>query len=108
MWEAIVQKLVGGFGTEVAGYYRDKQKLKHDLEMERMRGKVEWEKALTRRASESEGRDHEWELESIRNSGWKDEWVLVVLTIPMVLVFFPITQPYIAIGFDHLQSTPDW
>jgi hypothetical protein len=108
MWEAIVGKLLGGFGEEVAGYYRDRQKLKHERELAKLKGKIAWEEAKTRRASESEGRDHDWELESIRNSGWKDELVIIVLTIPLVLVFVPFTQPYVEEGFKQLALTPDW
>lgn len=108
MWETIVGKLLGGFGEEVAGYYRDKQRLKHERELEKLRGKIEYEKAKTQRASESEGRDHEWESLSIQNSGWKDEWVLVILSIPLVLVFVPWTQETILQGFAALETTPEW
>ena len=108
MWEAIVGKLLGSFSETVADVYLEKRRLKHERQMEQLRGKIEWEKALTRRASESEGRDHEWETESIRNSGWKDEMVIIVLSIPLVCVFIPPLQPYIATGFDHLATTPDW
>jgi hypothetical protein len=108
MWEAIVGKLLGGFGEEVAGYYRDKQKLKHERELEKLRGKIAWEQAQTERARESEGRDHEWEQLSIQNSGWKDEWVLVILSIPLVLSFVPHTVVYVQMGFAALEQTPDW
>lgn len=108
MWEAIVGKLLGGFGAEVAGYYRDKQKLKHEQQLAKLRGKIAYEEAKIRRASESEGRDHEWELESIRNSGWKDEWVLVILSIPLVLCFLPWTVAYVQMGFSALANTPEW
>lgn len=108
MWEAIVGKLLGSFSEQVAQVYLEKKRLKHEAKMEQLRGKIEWEKALTRRASESEGRDHEWETESIRNSGWKDEMVIIVLSIPLVLVFIPFTQPYVEEGFKQLALTPDW
>lgn len=108
MWEAIVGKLLGGFGEEVAGYYRDKQKLKHQRELAKLEGKIAYEEAKIRRAENSEGRDHEWELESIRNSGWKDEWVLILLSVPLVLVFIPATQSTVMVGFETLQQTPEW
>jgi hypothetical protein len=108
MWETIVGKLLGGFGEEVAGYYRDKQKLKHERELEKLRGKIQYEKAKSERAARSEGYDNDWELAQIRNSGWKDEFTLGVLSIPMILVFFPPTAPYIADGFDKLAGTPEW
>lgn len=108
LWDSIVGSLIGKVAPAVAGYYQTKLELKAQVEIETLKGKIAWEQALTKRASESEGRDHEWEIESIKNSGWKDEWVLIVLSIPMILVFFPWTQPYIATGFEHLQQTPDW
>jgi hypothetical protein len=86
----------------------EKQRLKQEVELEVLRGKRAWEEAKSRRASESEGRDHEWEVESIRNSGWKDELVILVLTIPLVLVFIPATAPYVLEGFKILETTPDW
>jgi hypothetical protein len=39
---------------------------------------------------------------------WKDEWVLIVLSIPMILVFIPFTQPFITAGFASLATTPLW
>lgn len=108
MWAKIVATLTGQTVEAVLEYKNTKRKLEADIELEKLRGKAAWEAAKTQRASESEGRDHEWELESIRNSGWKDEWVLVVLSIPMILVFIPWTQPAILIGFEELATTPVW
>ncbi len=108
MLSGIIGALLQKVAPKVADYYMDKEEQKHLIEMEKLRGKQAWEEAKTRRASESEGRDHAWELESIRNSGWKDELVIIVLTIPLVLVFIPFTQPYVETGFQHLEMTPDW
>jgi len=108
MWTTIVSKLLGTFSEKVADVYIEKKRLQNELKMETLRGKIAYEEAKTRRASESEGRDHAWELESIRNSGWKDEMVIIVLSIPMVLVFIPGLEQYITAGFASLQTTPDW
>lgn len=112
MWTTIVAKLLpkiaGDIGGKVADYYIQKQQLKQERDLEKLRGKIAWEQAKTQRASESEGRDADWELESIRNSGWKDEYVLIILSIPLVLVFIPQTEPYILDGFNALAQTPDW
>jgi hypothetical protein len=107
MWATLLGKLLGkGADWATAREVRKTQieALKHEREIEKIKGKIEYEKALTKRASESEGRDHEWELESIRNSGWKDEWVLVVMTIPLVLVFIPFTQQVVLEGFQTLET----
>jgi hypothetical protein len=108
MWAKIIATLTGQTVEAVMNYKSTKTRLKADIELEKLRGKAAYEMAKTQRASESEGRDHEWELESIRNSGWKDEWVLIILSIPMVLVFIPFTQAAIMNGFAVLQDTPLW
>ncbi len=108
MWQKLLGSLVGGSLEKYIEYKQKKRELIHERELEKIRGKIEYEKALTKRASESEGRDHEWELESIRNSGWKDEFVLIVLSLGMVGVFVPPLQPYVLSGFDALAQTPDW
>ena len=108
MWSSIVGALLGKVAPKVADYYIAKQQLKQEVTLEILRGKAEYEKAKTKRASESEGRDHEWELESIRNSGWKDEATWLVLSIPMIFVFFPPMAPYVLEGFRILETTPSW
>ena len=110
IWDAIVGGLLKTVAPKVAEHYTKKMELKHNLEMEVLKGKAAWEQAKTQRASESEGRDHDWEVESIRNSGWKDEWVLILLSIPLILVFFPYDwgAPAVLSGFAVLETTPDW
>jgi hypothetical protein len=108
LFESIVSGLLGKVAPKVADYYIQKVELKHQRELTVIKGKIAYEEAKITRASESEGRDHEWEIESIRNSGWKDEWVLILLSIPMIGVFVPGLAPYILTGFDILDQTPDW
>jgi hypothetical protein len=100
--------LLGKVAPKVADYYIQKEQLKYQIKLETLKGKIAYEKAKTARASESEGRDHEWELESIRNSGYKDEWVLFLLSIPMVMSFIPATVQYVTSGFEALEGTPPW
>lgn len=108
MWTTLMSKLLGSFSEKAADVYIKRQELKAEIKLEEMRGKVAYQQAKTQRAADSEGHDHDWEMESIKNSGWKDEWVLIVLSIPMILVFIPWTQPYIESGFVALAATPLW
>lgn len=58
-----------------------------------------------------EGRslDNLWELESLKNSGWKDEMWSILFAIPAFAVFIPGLAPYIKQGFEILDSsTPEW
>lgn len=106
--------LVGGaldkIAPEVGGYFREKQHQKHLIEMERLKGKQAWEMAQTRRAEKSEGRDHEWEMQSLvlHGKGWKDEFVLLVLSVPAIMAFIPTLDQYVLDGFKALGTTPYW
>lgn len=108
LWDSIVEAALGKFAPSIVGHYTKKMELKHQIEEKKLEGKIAWEMAKTKRAEASEGRDHDWEMMSIQNSGWKDELVLIVLTIPMILVFIPGFEVYVAKGFDHLAETPEW
>lgn len=108
MFKSILNALLGKAIPAAAEFFVEKEKLEQQVKLEKLKGKIAWEQALTRRASESEGRDHEWELESIRNSGWKDEWILMLLSIPLILSFIPGTVVYVQMGFAALSQTPEW
>lgn len=49
-----------------------------------------------------------WELASIKNSGWKDEFFTLVLALPAVLCFIPGMADVVSDGFKALQQTPTW
>lgn len=108
LWDSIVGALLGKVAPKVADYYQKKLELKHKLRLTKIEGKIRVEEAKIQRAERSEERDHEWELAQITNSGWKDEWVLILLSIPLILVFIPPTQEYVLNGFAVLDTTPQW
>ncbi len=64
--------------------------------------------AKIKRLQESQEADIAWENTSITNSGWKDEWFTIILSIPAILCFIPGGAKYVTAGFDSLQGTPDW
>ena len=41
-------------------------------------------------------------------SSWKDEWFVIVLSIPLVLAFIPGTEGWVDKGFAQLSKAPDW
>ena len=107
-WAKILATLTGQTVENVIAYKTAKQTLKANIVLERLKGKAEYERAKSERASESEGFDAQWEAQSINNSGWKDEGTWLVLSIPLILVFFPIFQPAVLAGFAALETTPLW
>jgi len=108
MWAKIIATLTGQTVESVLAYKAAKATLKANIVLEKLKGKAAYERAKSERAENSEGRDHEWEMQSIANSGWKDEYVLIVLSIPMILSFIPYTQPFVVSGFVALDGTPLW
>jgi hypothetical protein len=39
---------------------------------------------------------------------WKDEYLMLLLSIPMIMAFIPSLAPYVEEGFRVLEKTPDW
>ena len=53
----------------------------------------------------------DWELAAIRatQSSWKDEWLTIIFTLPMVLCFCgDWGRQVVTDGFIALQNMPDW
>jgi len=55
-------------------------------------GEIEWEKTMAKTSGDS----------------WKDEYLVVVLTVPAILVFVPGMEDIIQRGFLVLDTLPDW
>jgi len=55
-------------------------------------GEVEWEKSMA----------------DATDSSWKDEFALVVLLAPAILVFIPSMTEYVRTGFEVLNTLPEW
>ena len=41
-------------------------------------------------------------------SSWKDEWFVIVLSIPLVLCWIPGAEGWVDRGFEQLNKAPDW
>ena len=74
-------------------------------------GKVAANKAEAQiRLKEATG-DIDWDLAAIRasQSSWKDEWITVLFSIPLVLSFCgEWGRAIVANGFDALSGMPQW
>jgi hypothetical protein len=105
---SILGNIVGSLGGKVVDAVSARSERKHQekvraIELEEVKHKTKLEMAM--RGQEM---DNSWELEQIRNSGWKDEFVLILLSIPLILCFHPETVMYVELGFAALDKTPDW
>lgn len=52
----------------------------------------------------------DWEKIMASNMGqsWKDEWILILWSIPMILCFVPNFSEFVFAGFSALEQTPEW
>ena len=52
----------------------------------------------------------DWERVMAENSGssWKDEFFVIVLSIPLILAFVPGAEGIVDRGFEQLHKAPDW
>lgn len=108
MWEKLVSWLTGGATEQVGEYFRERQKLKNELKLIKLRGEQAVAQAKYEAQAAREKHIADWEMASLANSGYKDEVVLGVLLIPYVGAFIPVVQDYILVGFQYLEQMPYW
>ena len=108
MLDKIVGALLGAPAEHIAEYLKEKQRLKSEFKLARLRARVAGERAKEARAIQADTNDHEWSLLQIQNSGWKDEFVLIVVSVPFILGFIPGMETYVKAGFANLSETPVW
>lgn len=94
-----------GIGTEWvrANQKRKTAKLEHELTLEKAKTDSQVKKIQT-----SQEADIAWEQTSLDQSGWKDEFLLILYSIPLVLCFIPEYATYVESGFAILEQTPEW
>jgi len=52
----------------------------------------------------------DWEAIQAQNAStsWKDEWLTLLFSIPLVMCFIPPLVPYVQAGFLVLKDMPEW
>ena len=88
----------------VTGWQKRKTvKLEGELAVSKAKTEAHVEKIKTGQAA-----DIAWEKTSLDQSGWKDEYWTIVLSVPMIMCFIPGLVDYVVAGFNALQGTPEW
>lgn len=102
MINLLLQGLVGVAGDAVSGFIETKKaKAKQKLV------KIEAETSLMEKQIKGE---IDWDVEAVKGSkeSWKDEYLTILFSIPLLLCFLPFTVEYVERGFEALSMTPDW
>lgn len=108
MIKQLLTWLTGGAAEQVGQYFAERQRLKNELKLKKLEGRIAIEAARTQAAVRKQEMVHTWEMAQIANSGYKDEVVLGVLLVPYLGSFIPGVQYYIWVGFQYLDQMPYW
>ena len=102
MLQMLIKPLLGVAGDAIGGYIETKKaKAKQKLV------KIEAETEIVKQQIKGE---IDWDVEAIKGSkeSWKDEYLTILFSIPLLLCFLPFTVEYVERGFAALAMTPDW
>ena len=102
MWGLLLKPLLGVASNAVSGFVETKKAKAHAkiteikavsaLKEQQIAGKVSWEASA---------------MDQMKGS-WKDEFVLLALMIPAILVFIPGMTEHVERGFEALHKLPDY
>jgi hypothetical protein len=104
--ESIISSVVGG----VSDYFKGKQELKKvKLEADKKVMIARAEAEVTRMLRQAE-QDYDLDRQAMMNmnNSWKDEFILLIFSLPIIFSFFPQTKSHVDEGFNALEGIPDW
>jgi len=92
----MIQALIGSVGSLASSYLEGKtaiQKAEATIRMKEATGEIDWDLAAMRASQ----------------SSWKDEWLTLLFSIPLVLSFCGSWgRGIVAEGFEALAGMPQW
>tara|TARA_B110000977_G_scaffold158677_1_gene202271 strand:+ start:49 stop:432 length:384 start_codon:yes stop_codon:yes gene_type:complete len=93
--------------TQLAGTWLDGKVEKTKAETGAKVAKAKAEAVIMERKATGE---LDWDLEMAKGSqsSWKDEWLTVLFSIPLVMAFIPGMEKVVENGFARLNEMPEW
>ena len=104
----IIGAVLGTIVNSVADWWKRREEtraMEHQTAMDIKKAEA---LSVVRRLETQQQLDSEWEIEQIKQSGWKDEWVTILVSIPLVACFIPGAVGYVRDGFAVLETMPAW
>ena len=85
-------QLVGGMASTWIESKAESQKLNLEIKKKQLTG------------------DIDWDLEAMKGSqsSWKDEYFVIILSLPLILCWIPAAEGWVERGFEQLNKAPDW
>lgn len=98
----------------ILGIGRDWVKANRDIKQAKVDAAIAIEKAKVAHAQKvvetGQAANIDWDNIMAQASGdsWKDEWITILVSIPVVMCFLPWTQETVLVGFEILGQLPEW
>jgi hypothetical protein len=109
----ILKAIFGGAGAIIAPGF-DYLKTRAQIKADERRREQEFAEAVHQRRMKITEQgllaDVNWEMAFANQaaSSWKDEYTLIVVSIPLWMAWIPPLQKYVAPGFEAFSATPLW
>jgi hypothetical protein len=107
IWTVISTLL--GIGGDALKNYQEQKRLEAEMEA---KVRVAEAEAKIRYLNAAQTAEIEWDKSAVdqMEKSWKDEWFVILLSIPLILGFLPFewAQNALARGFNALEAMPDW
>ncbi len=106
----LVKLFTGGATEQIGEYFRERQKLKQELKVTKLKGEIAIAQARASAKAAQQAHVHSWEqtFVNMQRESKKDEVVLGILAGPYVGAFIPGVQDHVLVGFQHLEQMPYW
>lgn len=92
-------------GKELVSGWRERRRIQAEGSVRIEQARVD---ATVKQIESNDAMDGKLEEISLSTRTWKDEYLLLITTSPVVLVFFPAAVDDIQAGFAALASLPEW
>ena len=102
MIQMLIKPLLGVAGDVIKGFV-DTKKAKAEQKLTAIKAETEIKKKQI-------AGEIEWDVEAMKASkdSWKDEYLTIIFSIPLLLCFIPFTVEYVERGCAALAQPPDW
>lgn len=105
-----VFEIIAGLVKPIGDYFGRRQEIKateHANQVKALEAQGERQVQLIR---DGLAADMAWETEFAKQAAtsWKDEYTLIVVSIPLVMAFVPGLAVYVTAGFAAFAATPLW
>lgn len=109
MFGFLAKFFAGPVIKNIAGYIGDHFEKKRERKLIRMEADITLETKRQEAIMLKDTAEIKWDIIQAKNQAgsWKDEYMVIVLSMPFIGSFLPTIQDHILIGFQYLEQAPD-